>query len=765
MSMTEGAAPTGDGPQRLPRLRAGMNIIMGIVVLAYVVGLGVSGEGFNPFVDGLLGFLVVAVPVVVCWLAVVRAEIRRAHVVLAAAAVTSFAVGETIFLTFAAMGRTVPIPSPADLGYLAFYPLMLAALVLPIIRQWKQTSWPVILDGAVGSLGSAAILAVVLNPILGGALESAVSLSTAVAVAYPMFDLLLVAAFVGIGASQGSAVGRRWSLLVLGLVVFAATDISYALLELQGQYIVGGSLDAGWAVGLALIALWIEEAARPGSERSFSVWAIPSQTVPAIATVAALAVLVLASQTWVSPVAVALAAVTLMLAAVPLVFRQRIRLAAMNLQSRTDDLTGLRNRRALYADVPVRLARNGRRRSALLVLDLDRFKDVNDTLGHDCGDELLVMVAARLTGHLRPSDLLARLGGDEFAIHVADSGVEQATSVAVKLGRVLADPFVLQGVTVQIGASIGIAVYPEQGGTLNVLMRKADTAMYRAKASRSGCHVYRDSDDLAGDERLLALEEVRLAVTDDQLVMHYLPGIAVRTGEVGRVEAVLRWSHPLRGLVDPEELVPLVEEAKLTEVMTRIVLGKALDQAAVWRTQGREWDVSVGVPASSLRDTDFPELVQTLLTERGLAVNGLIIEVPEDFLRGDIVRAQAALLRLRRLGIRLVLDDFGSGYSSLSYLRDLPIDELKLGSAFIAPMDENPRAVALVASAIGIAHSLGLRLIADGVETSTTYAALVRHSCDVVQGPFVSVPVTAAHLEDWLASRSRVDRPFGPAGE
>ncbi|MBB5640070.1 putative bifunctional diguanylate cyclase/phosphodiesterase [Cryobacterium roopkundense] len=751
MSVAEGPSVM---PQAPDRVRAGMIIVMGVVVLTYLVGLMLNGDQFHPLIDGFLGILVVWSPVVVCWLAVARAIVRRANVLLAAAAVTSFAAGDTFYVAVTGAGVTLPFPSLADIGYLAFYPLMLAALAVPVIREWKHVAWPVILDGAVGSLGSAAILAVVLNPILGQTVNGQLSVPTVVAVAYPMFDLLLVAAFVGIGASQGRSVGRWWSLLVLGLVAFAATDITYALQQLSEGYDVGGPVDAGWAVGLALIALWIEGVARPGSERSFSVWSIPSQTVPTIATAAAVAVLVLGSQMWVSPLAVALAAVTLTLAAVPLVFRQRIRLAAMQLQARTDELTGLPNRRALHTDVPVRLAGGGRRRSALLVLDLDKFKVVYDSLGHDCGDQLLILVAERLQSRVRPADLLARLGGDEFAVHLVDGGRDEATLVAGKLARVLADPFVLADVTVQIGVSIGISLYPEHGSSLNVLMRKADMAMYRAKESRTGCHIYRDTDDAASDERIRALQEVREAVTGNELALHFQPTISVETGEVAGVQALLRWNHPVRGHVYPDELLPLVEEAKLTSAVTRIVLGHALDQATVWLSQGRDWTVSVSVPAISLREPDFPECLRALVSERGLAPHVLILDVSEDFLMTDRAWAKEVLLRLQGVGVRIALDDFGSGYSSLSYLRDLPIDDLKLGSSFISPMDENPRAVALVASAIGLAHSLGLRLIAEGVESSTTYAYLARHGCDVVQGPFVAGPLSAAQIDVWLASRA-----------
>nr|WP_244962657.1 EAL domain-containing protein [Cryobacterium roopkundense] len=433
----------------------------------------------------------------------------------------------------------------------------------------------------------------------------------------------------------------------------------------------------------------------------------------------------------------------------------------MHLQARTDELTGLPNRRALYSEIPKRLAVDPRRRSALFLLDLDKFKEVNDSLGHDIGDLLLIQVSQRLGGKLASSDFLARLGGDEFAILLYGSSAERAVTVAETLRSALSEPFVLDGVTVQVGASIGISLYPDQGDALGALLRKADMAMYRAKALRSGHHVYRDTDNTDGDERMRTLAELREGLENDQFVVHYQPKIDLDTNDVRGVEALVRWNHPLRGLVYPDDFIPLVEQAGLMKTLTGIVLEKALDQTKVWHAQGRPLTVAVNISASSLIDLELPDRILGLLTDRGLSPSVLMLEITEDFLMADRDRARAILVRLRAMGTRIAVDDFGSGYSSLSYLRDLPIDELKLDKSFIMSMSGNARATALVASTIDLAHSLGLRMVAEGVESGGDYAYLASRGCDVAQGLYVSGPVAAEELDRWLASRSSLLLPAG----
>ena len=529
----------------------------------------------------------------------------------------------------------------------------------------------------------------------------------------------------------------------------------------SGTYVLGTPLDAGWAIGLALMAMWVDGSARdqPAMETRSAGGAM-SLAVSSGATLAALGVLLINTWAPVSTVAVALAGVTLLAAAArtQLAFRLLARMADLRRQAAaTDELTGLPNRRALTAEVLARLADQGRRQ-ALLMLDLDKFKEVNDSLGHHAGDQLLVQVGARLREHLRDGDLLARLGGDEFAVLLEDAGHDEAVDVAVKLRAALAEPFALEDIALHSSVSIGIALFPDDGPDLNALLRKADIAMYKAKTSADGHHVYGGADDADGATRLQTVEELRTALAGDQLVVYYQPKIDLDTGDVHSVEALVRWDHPTRGLLYPDAFLDLVEESGLMRAMTRLVLEMALDQAAVWHADGRQLTVAVNLSASSLVDADLPDQVAAMLAARGVPPGALQLEITEEFLMADRDRARSILTRLRDGGVQISVDDYGTGYSSLSYLRDLPIDELKLDRSFVFPMADDARAAALVASTIALAHSLDLRMVAEGVETDVAYTELTRLGCDQAQGYFMSRPVPAAELDHWLNNRPDLDQ-------
>jgi diguanylate cyclase (GGDEF)-like protein len=715
------------------------------LVVAYAVGLLFHGDGANPLVDLGLGVVTQWVPAAVFWVATVRTGFRRPDVVFATLAVTFNAAADTYYVWAMDAGGDLPFPSPADIGYLLFYPLMLAAVVALIRSQMRGLAWSVLLDGAVGALGAAAIMAALLGPVVTSAVNEPEALATGVAVAYPIFDMVLVAVIAGIASSPGLTMGPRWLLLVGGLLWFAAADVVYALMEVGGTYYVGLPLDVSWAIGLALMAVWVDAAGRPRTGRPVADSTTPALFVPAVAVAAGLGVLIVGTQVRQPAVAVVLAGLTVTLAAIPLVFRQRL----LRRQARTDDLTGLPNRRALYADAPALLQRP----SALLLLDLDRFKEVNDSLGHDVGDHLLEQVSVRLRDALPRTATLARLGGDEFAVLLRRAGAAEATMLADELGGALAAPFALGTLAVQTRASIGIALFPDQGTELGDLLRRADMAMYKAKSARTGSHVYRSEDDSHGDTRLRTLQELRLALVGDQFLVHYQPKVSLLTGAVSGVEALVRWQHPNRGLLQPEEFLDLVEEAGLMHELTRVVLAQALDQALVWQTHGHALTIAVNVSASSLVNVDLPEQIVQMAADRGLPAAVLMLEITEDFLMGDRERARSVLTRLREAGIQIAVDDFGTGYSSLSYLRELPIDELKLDRSFVLPMSEDARAASLVASTIDLAHSLGLRMVAEGVETGAAYDELARFGCDHAQGFFMSRPVPAAELDLWLDAR------------
>jgi diguanylate cyclase len=734
--------------------RRGLVALMWLALSLALGELALPGEGLGPAAGDLLGFLAVVTPAAVCWSALPQAGPRRREVACLAVAMSAFVAG-FVFSPDASSG-TPPFPTAGDVGFLCFNPAVLAAIALAVRREHRTVRGAVWLDSLLGGLAAAAVLAVLLDRVFAHASGSPLAVS--VALAYPLFDLLLVATVIGIASLHGRQLERHWVPLLAGLALFASADVIYALQLASDSYVPGAPLDALWPIGLALMSVWA--CAGGPADRPAHVEAPVALLVPAAATGAGLAVLVAASLTHVSFLAVCLATLTLVATAgrTQLAFRQLRRLADLRRQATTDDLTGLPNRRAFYAHVNAQLENPGTAQ-ALLLLDLDRFKEVNDSLGHQVGDQLLVQVGARLADQLRDGDMLARLGGDEFAVLLTGVAREQAVAVAVKLRSALAEPFTLEGIALRTDVSIGLSLAPKHGNDLTLLLRRADIAMYKAKRSRHGHRVYTGADDAAGDGRLRTLQELRTALTEGQMTLHYQPKLELDTNEVHAVEALVRWDHPTRGLLYPDSFLALVEDGGLMRSLTQIVIEQALDQAAVWQAQGRPLTVAVNLSASSLVDTDLPEQVAALLDARQLPAAALQLEITEEFLMADRDRARNILARLRDRGIQIAVDDFGTGYSSLAYLRELPIDELKLDRSFIFQMADDARAAALVFSTIGLAHSLGLRMVAEGVENHATLIELARHGCDQAQGFYLSRPVPAAELDFWLDQRS-----LGPTG-
>ena len=730
---------------------------MGAVLAVYLVGLNLEATRDSALVNTWLGLATFWLPALVGWLAVWRAQARGVVVRLAALAITSYASGNTYYLLAMGPDGSLPFPSPADLGYLGFFPFMLAALAAGMYRRSRGQAAIATLDAVVGSLGAAAVVVVMLQARVAEALHGTGSWATGVAVAYPLSDVVLLAAIGGIAALGAGRLGRCWPYLMTGLLVFSGTDVLYAEQVSAETYTSGTLLDAGWAIGLTLMAVWTVQAARREvAPVDVQVRERPASLVVAtLATSAAIGVLIVGTRRDVSLLAVVLAGLTLLAGVVRtyLSFRRVSQEAELRRQAATDDLTGLPNRRHLDSEARALLAADAERPRALLLLDLDRFKEVNDSLGHHAGDLVLVEVGVRLRACLRPGDVLARLGGDEFAVLLDDVDEAAARGVAATLREALAAPLVLEGLDLSCGASIGLSRSPVDAADLSGLLRKADIAMYRAKGTDSGIHVYGGADDTANAVLLQSVQELRAAMASGELVLHYQPKVDLATGDVTSVEALVRWEHPTRGLVPPGDFLPLVEQGGLMPALTWRVLAMALAQISVWEAAGRHLTVAVNLSGGALGEADLPERVLAMLHDAGVTPRSLQLEITEDFLVADRDRARSVLARLRAGGVQIAVDDFGTGYSALSYLRDLPVDELKLDRAFIQPMVDDPRGTALVASTIALAHSLDLRIVAEGVETEKAYTELVRLGCDQAQGYFLSRPVPAAALDVWLADR------------
>ena len=417
-------------------------------------------------------------------------------------------------------------------------------------------------------------------------------------------------------------------------------------------------------------------------------------------------------------------------------------------QALHDALTGLPNRALLHrrADRDLR----GEDPAAMLLIDLDRFKEVNDTLGHDYGDALLVEVSERLGAALRREDTLARLGGDEFAVLVAGAPDRAAViDVATRLQDALRRPFALRGVAVELEASIGVALYPEHGTSIGRLLQRADVAMYDAKRGRRGVATYTAERDPYSADRLGLLAELRAAIERDELILHYQPKVSLETGELVGVEALVRWQHPVRGLLFPDAFIPLAERTGAVADLTRWVVDRALAECRALDLQ-----VAVNLAAANIVDVTLPEAIGAALERHGVPADRLVCEISEHTVMADPVRATAVLGGLRDLGVGLSLDDFGTGHSSLSYLKRLPLDEVKIDRSFVAGMADDENDTVIVRSTIDLARNLGLSVVAEGVETAEIMDALAALRCDVAQGYHISRPLPAEALDAWLADFS-----------
>jgi len=430
-----------------------------------------------------------------------------------------------------------------------------------------------------------------------------------------------------------------------------------------------------------------------------------------------------------------------------------------------DILTSLPNR-ALLSDRLDRAVIEARRHGTdvgVLLLDLDRFKEINDTLGHDTGDALLCQVGERIAGELREMDTVARLGGDEFVILLPE--VDDAPGASVVAQRVLDAlhlPFDVRGIELAVEASIGIACYPEHGDDPGALLQHADVAMYAAKEARGTYAIYDSQSDTSSLTGTTLLTDLRRALDRDELVLHYQPKTELCDGSVRSVEALIRWQHPTRGLLGPVEFIPVAEQTGLVSGLTTYVIAAALKQVRAWADEGRDLSVSVNLSARNLMDATLPGRVAELLAQSGVPGSRLEVEVTETSAMADPIRAIAVLTALAELGVEVAVDDYGTGYSSLSYLRSLPITTLKIDRSFVTRMIQDEGNAVIVRSTIELARNLGLRVVAEGVEDAATCEVLASLGCHVAQGYHLGRPVPADVLVDSLDRRSaKVPEPAG----
>jgi diguanylate cyclase len=739
----------------------GFYAALGLLLTGYLVSLWARPD--RQFIPWLDGWMVCGIEIAASAMCLARGFVDRrgrATALVLGTALLSWAVGDVVVTVQSLGGATPPSPSLADIFYLSFYPLAYIAVTLFVrteVRGMTSANW---LDGVIAGLGAAAVCAAfAFHSVLQSSGRDVPG--TIANLAYPVGDVLLLGLVVGGFAVLSGRSKAPWLLLAAGLFLNVLGDTSNLFQDSIGASRVGSTLNGiAWPTAIVVMsmAVWLRDkrSTSLASERP------PGFVLPNVSAAAALAILFVASFHTVQRVAIALATATLVVVGIRLAVSVRFMQTLSEerrQQAVTDELTGLPNRRHLFRVLDDFFARDAGpgddHRLAFLFVDLDHFKEINDSFGHPAGDELLRQLASRLSGSLRETDLIVRIGGDEFAVVLVGGDAHRAEEVAQRVTDCLSDPFQLEVVSTTIGASIGIAIAPADATDAAGLMWCADVAMYRAKVSGAPFASYQQNLDEWDQMRLL--EELRLALDESGLTLHYQPQLDLRSREVLAVEALLRWEHPRLGLLAPAKFLPLVEEAGLMGAVTRWVVRHATEQCARWRGEGKLMTVAVNVSPSNLIEPGFVEAVRDELERQSLSSDALVLEITETCVITDFERSRQVIQQLRDMGIVVSIDDFGAGVTSLAYLSSLPVKELKLDRYFVARLagGEADRDLELLRSTIELGHAMGLRIVAEGIEDEETLELLSDLGCDFAQGYCICMPKPADELAirpHWAAS-------------
>jgi diguanylate cyclase (GGDEF)-like protein len=759
----KGAVPTTpasvviDETESFVRMRRSMWKAFGlltVLLVVYFVSLLVRGGSEWLWLDG---WCVTAFEFVASAMCIYKGLVQRSHravPLILGFALLAWTVGDFVLTAESLGGANPPTPSYADIPYLLFYPIAYVGTVLLLQKALGRLARPNWLDGVVAGLGAAALC----GAFAFHSIEHAVGLSglgTAVNLAYPVGDLLLLILVIGGTVLLSGRSSAQWYLLGIGLSVIVIGD-TFNLFQNSGLAAThfGSDINAiAWPVAVLVI--------------SFSVWLPPQHLdplrpqrvsgffLPGLASAGGLFILVYGALRNLSRVSLWLAVATLLAVGVRLALSARslrILTEERNRQAHTDELTGLGNRRQLSMVLDRFFTDHAdedgvQRELAFLFVDLNHFKEINDSFGHPAGDELLRQLGPRLTRAVGSQGSVVRLGGDELAVVLMDADAADAVTVAEKILQEIGQPFTLHKIKATVGASIGIALVPSNATDGPALMWCADVAMYRAKLGQIP-YVFYDHDLDGGEDQPNLLDELRDAVFNGDFVLHYQPQLDLRTGQILAVEALVRWPHPTLGLVPPLKFLPLAEEAGLMWPLTKWVLNEAFTQCAAWRNSQRCLAVSVNVATTDLLEEGFIDHVTSLLSEYNLPGDAVVIEITETTIITDFLRSQAVILQLRDLGIVVSIDDFGAGFTSLAYLSSLAVGELKLDRAFITALsaEGNGREMELVRATINLGHDMGLRVVAEGIEDVETLDLLSDLGCDLAQGYYISRPTPASRL-------------------
>ncbi len=679
----------------------------------------------------------------------------------------------------------VLFPSWADAGYLGAYPFaLLAILLLPQQRNSLASRTRMTFDAVITMTG---VVTMSWYFVLGPTIQQGAGsvLGQFVGTAYPLSTLVLIfCLFLLTMRNNAPAMRPVIFLLFLAFAVITITDTIFAYQQLHSLFTTGSLLDLGWVLGYLLLGLAARSLyvlPQPGKQvagqaatsertaRQPALWQtlLPYAWVP---TVGVLLIFI-----WrrvgdpflvIGVVAGAVVLVGLVLVRQLVAMRELHELYANNdalaaanrqleVQATHDSLTGLPNRTLLQRrlEQATHLARKDDISAALLILDLDRFKEVNDTIGHQRGDQLLQQVGERLRQAVSAAATVARLGGDEFAVFLPVADEAGARQVVSAVGRALEEPFLVEGYPLHVEASVGVALSPAHGSEPLTLFQHADVAMYTAKLGHERFALYDASRDQYSPRRLALLGDLREAIAEGQLRLYYQPKADLQTGLVKSVEALVRWQHPTLGFIQPDQFIPLAEQTGLIVPLTHWVVATAIEQCRHWLDGGLELRVAVNLSMRNLRDTNLPDTIESLLAQYRVPPHLPCCEITESAVMGDAEHTLQVLNRLFELGVRISIDDYGTGYASLSYLKRLPADELKIDRAFVQYVTTDRSDQAIVGSTVNMAHNLGMCVVAEGVEDQATWDLLETLQCDIAQGYYLSRPIPAQDLERWLDER------------
>ena len=739
---------------RTPRWVAVVYSALGALLLAYLVSLILrQPDQSNTLVDGWgVGVFEVVTSALCIWRGI--ASRRRIVPVMLGIGILSWSIGDTVLAAESAGGGAVSVPSLADLFWLGFYPVFYVALILLARRHIGRVGATTWLDGAVAGLGAAALCACfAFNTILHSVGGNATTVATDLA--YPIGDVLLLTLAVGGTAIIPGRKDPQW-LLIATAIGFTAIGDTFNLFASSGAPShLGVILDGvAWPVAVLLVSasVWV----RPLQTSPLARNGPPGFLLPGLGACAGLLILLVDTLHQVTPVAIALATATLVTVGVQLALSVRTLRTLTELRHRqaiTDDLTGLGNRRQLFNLLDAFFAdfadpETIDRRLSLLYVDLDHFKEINNSFGHSAGDEVLRQLGPRLTNHLRATDALVRVGGDELAVLVMDMDPTYVGTIAQQLIDELQQPFVLDAISVRVGASIGIASAPTDATDSASLLRCADLAMYRAKTGPQPYKSYQHELDDDGN-RLRLVDELSEAIVAKQLEVHFQPQLDLVTGKLSAMEALVRWPHPRLGMIPPLDFIPLADEAGLMHSLTAFVLERAVAQCAAWRAAGDDVTVSVNVAGTNLLDSGFSQSVMSTLARYDVPPASLILEITETMIIRDFELCKPVIEQLRALGLGVSIDDFGAGVTSLAHLGSLAVSELKLDRAFLTRLatGDTERNLALVRATIALGHKLNMRVVAEGIEDVEALNLLAALGCDLAQGYFISRPMPAAELD------------------